>query len=81
MLLNKYIKNKTIKIWGATPASSNLFSVKSAHELDIMVGGRSVTSHPNETQYCPLLAPLNQTFQEVTYPGITLAEARLTAKF
>jgi len=32
-------------------------------------------------QYCPLLAPLNQTTQEVTHRGTTLAEARLTAKF
>jgi hypothetical protein len=37
-----------------------------------------VTSHPNDTQYCPLLAPLNQTSQEVTHPGTTPAEARLT---
>jgi len=27
------------------------------------------------------LTPLNQTFQEVTYPGTALAEARLTAEF
>ena len=40
-----------------------------------------VTSHPNDTQYCPLLAPLNQTSQEVTHPGTTLVEARLTAEF
>jgi hypothetical protein len=32
-------------------------------------------------QYCPLLALLNQTSQEVTHPGIALAEARLTAEF
>jgi hypothetical protein len=36
---------------------------------------------PPMTQYCPLLAPPNQTSQEVTYPGIALAEARLTAEF
>jgi hypothetical protein len=41
----------------------------------------SVTSHPNDTQYCPLLAPLNQTSQEVTHPSTTSAEARLTAEF
>jgi hypothetical protein len=41
----------------------------------------AVTSHPNDTQYCPLLAPLNQTSQEVTHPGTTPAEARLTAEF
>jgi hypothetical protein len=33
------------------------------------------------TQYCLLLAPPNQTSQEVTHPGITLTEARLTAEF
>jgi hypothetical protein len=33
------------------------------------------------TQYCPLLAPSNQTFQEVTHSGTTLAEARLIAEF
>jgi hypothetical protein len=33
------------------------------------------------TQYCPLLAPPNQTSQEVTHPGTALAEARLTAEF
>jgi hypothetical protein len=36
-----------------------------------------LTSHPNDTQYCPLLAPLNQTFQEVTHLGTAPAEARL----
>jgi hypothetical protein len=40
-----------------------------------------VTSHPNDTQYCPLLALLNQTSQEVTHPGTAPTEARLTAKF
>jgi hypothetical protein len=35
---------------------------------------------PSMTQYCLFFAPPNQTFQEVTYPDITLAEARLTAK-
>jgi hypothetical protein len=40
-----------------------------------------VTFHPNDTQYCPLLTPLNQTSQEVTHPGTTLAEARLTTEF
>jgi hypothetical protein len=39
-----------------------------------------VRSHPNDIQYCPLLAPINQTSQEVTYLGTTLAEARLTAE-
>jgi hypothetical protein len=33
------------------------------------------------TQYCLLLAPPNQTSQEVTHPGSTLAEARLTVEF
>jgi hypothetical protein len=33
------------------------------------------------TQYCPLLAPPNQTSQEVTHPGTTLAEACLTTEF
>jgi len=33
------------------------------------------------TQYCLLLAPPNQTSQDVTHPGIALAEARLTAEF
>jgi hypothetical protein len=36
---------------------------------------------PQTTQYCSLLAPPNQTSQEVTHPGTTLAEARLTADF
>jgi hypothetical protein len=36
---------------------------------------------PLTTQYCPLLAPPNQTSQEVTHPGTTLVEARLTARF
>jgi hypothetical protein len=40
-----------------------------------------VISHLNDTQYCSLLAPLNQTSQEVTHPGTTSAEARLTAEF
>ena len=39
-----------------------------------------VTSYLNNTQYCPLLAPRNQTSQEVTHPGTTLAKAYLTAK-
>ena len=42
---------------------------------------QTVTPHPNDTQYCPLLAPPNQTFQEVTHLGTTLAEVRLTAEF
>jgi len=33
------------------------------------------------TQYYPLLALLNQTSQEVTYPGTTLVGARLTTEF
>ena len=41
----------------------------------------SITPHPNDTQYCPLLAPLSQTSQKVTHPGTTLTEARLTAEF
>jgi hypothetical protein len=40
-----------------------------------------VTTHPQTTQYCPLLVPPNQTSQEVTHPGITLAKARLAAEF
>ena len=40
-----------------------------------------LTPHPNDTQYCPLLAPPNQTSQEVTHPGTTLVEARLIAEF
>jgi len=32
-------------------------------------------------QYCPLLAPLNQTNNYVTHRGTTIAEARLTEKF
>jgi hypothetical protein len=38
-------------------------------------------SPPPMTQYCPLLAPLNQTSQEVIHPGTTLAKARLTVEF
>jgi hypothetical protein len=34
--------------------------------------------HPNDTQYCLLLTPPNQTSQEVTHPSTTLAKARLT---
>jgi hypothetical protein len=41
----------------------------------------SVIPHPNDKQYCPLLASPNQTSQEVTHPSTTLAEARLTAEF
>jgi len=41
----------------------------------------SVTTHPKTTQYCSLLALPNQTLQEVTHPGTTLIEARLTAEF
>ena len=41
----------------------------------------SVTLHPNDTQYFPLLAPPNQTSQEVTHYDTNLAEARLTAEF
>jgi len=33
------------------------------------------------TQYYPPLAPPNKASQEVTHPGTTLVEARLTAKF
>jgi hypothetical protein len=40
-----------------------------------------VTPHPNVTQYCSLLAPPNHISQEVTHPGITLTEVRLTAEF
>jgi hypothetical protein len=39
----------------------------------------SCTPHPNDTQYCPFLAPPNQTSQEITHYGATLTEARLTA--
>jgi hypothetical protein len=39
-----------------------------------------VTLHPNDTQYCLLSAPSNQTSQGVTHPGTTLTEARLTAE-
>jgi hypothetical protein len=44
-------------------------------------GGVGVTSHSNDTQYCLLLASLNQTSQEVTHLGTTPAKARLTAEF
>jgi hypothetical protein len=40
-----------------------------------------ITPHPNDTQYCPFFTPLNQTFQGVTHPGTTIAEARLTVEF
>jgi hypothetical protein len=40
-----------------------------------------VTSHPNDTQYCLLLALLNQTSQEVTHLGTTPVEACLTVEF
>jgi hypothetical protein len=36
---------------------------------------------PQRTQYCLLWAPPNQTSQEVSHPGTTLAEACLTAEF
>jgi len=36
--------------------------------------------HPT-TQYCPLLAPPNQTSQEVTHSSTTLAKAHLTMEF
>jgi hypothetical protein len=36
---------------------------------------------PPMTQYCLLLAPSNQTSQEVTFPGTIIAEAHLTAEF
>jgi hypothetical protein len=36
---------------------------------------------PKTTQYCPLLAPLNQTSLEVTHLGTTLTKARLIAEF
>jgi hypothetical protein len=42
---------------------------------------RGVTPHPNDIQYCPLLAPPNQISEEVTHPGTTLIEVRLTAEF
>jgi hypothetical protein len=45
------------------------------------LGMRHVTSHFNDTQYCLLLAPPNQTSQEVTHPSTTLAEAYLIAEF
>jgi hypothetical protein len=41
----------------------------------------SCNDPPPMTQYCPLLTPSNQTSQEVTHLGTTLAEARLTAEF
>ena len=41
----------------------------------------TVTPHPNDTQYCSLLASPNQTSQEVTHPSTTFAETRLTAEF
>jgi hypothetical protein len=40
----------------------------------------NVTNY-STTQYCPFFTHSNQTFQEVTYPGTTLTEARLTAEF
>jgi hypothetical protein len=42
---------------------------------------RECNDPPSMTQYCPLLRLPNQTSQEVTHPGIALAEARLTAEF
>jgi hypothetical protein len=42
---------------------------------------RGCNDSPPMTQYCLLLAPPNQTSQEVTHPGIALAEARLAAEF
>ena len=41
----------------------------------------AVTPNSNDIQYCPLLAPRNQTSQGVTHPSTTLAETRLTAEF
>jgi hypothetical protein len=57
--------------------------VQEHHEHDLLLSLISigVTSQPNNTQYCPLLAPLNQTSQEVTHPDTTPAEACLTAEF
>jgi hypothetical protein len=53
-----------------------------SHHLRLGNGSDTICNDPPlMTQYCPLLAPPNQTFQEVTHPGITLAEARLTAEF
>jgi hypothetical protein len=54
------------------------------HVPHLRLGNGSDTicnNSPPMTQYCPLLAPPNQTFQEVTHPGTTLTEARLTAEF
>jgi hypothetical protein len=45
------------------------------------VGTSLCNDPPSMTQYCPLLAPPNQTSQKVTHLGIALAEARLTAEF
>jgi hypothetical protein len=59
-------------------------STRSYYGIWAMVEGlftTIVTSHPNDTQYCPLLATLNQTSQEITHPGTAPAEARLTAEF
>jgi hypothetical protein len=33
------------------------------------------------TQYCLFFTLPNQTFQEVTHPSTTIAEARLTVEF
>jgi hypothetical protein len=43
--------------------------------------GLVITPHPNDTQYCTLLALPNQNSQGITYPDTTIAKAHLTAKF
>ena len=43
--------------------------------------GVTVTPHPNDTQYYPLLAPPNQTSRDVTHPSTTIVEVCLTVKF
>jgi hypothetical protein len=49
-------------------------------ELGMHQWTTSVTTHPNDTILSAFGSPY-QTSQEVTHPGIALAEARLTAEF
>jgi hypothetical protein len=72
LVLTSHASVTTLLKFGFVGSHSNsLFIVHTFH----------VTPYPNDTQYCSLLAPPNQTSYEVTYSGTTLAEARLTIEF
>jgi hypothetical protein len=47
----------------------------------VVARSSAITPHPNDTQYCPLLAPPNQTSQGVTHPDTTFVEAFLIVEF